>query len=190
MVYRNNSGRLGAGFIIVFLETRWPLTTQVYCTFHGTFPRRATSPTLHAESTDMQLPATCHAMSTHCNTLQDTATHCKTHCNTLQHTATHCNTLHAESTDKQLPATCHVMSTHCNTMQHTATHCHMQQHTATHCNTLQHTATHCNTLTHYTPSRAMRYRVLHCVTLCCRAAVCVSVCVFTLVGVRVDYRSS
>ena len=53
-----------------------------------------------------------------------------THCNTLQHTATHCNTQR------------YVSHTRVNTLQHTATHCNTLQHTATHCNTLQHTATH------------------------------------------------
>jgi len=44
-------------------------------------------------------PCCCLLSSTHCNTLQHTATPCSTlqhtasHCNTLQHTATHCNTL-------------------------------------------------------------------------------------------------
>jgi len=95
--------------------------------------------------------------ATHCNRLQNTATHVKidlmpytaTHCNTLQHTATHCNTT----------------ATYCNTQQHTATHCNILQHpatqlqhTATHCNTLQHTATHCNTL--QTPQHA----TTHCNT--------------------------
>ena len=44
--------------------------------------------------------------TSHCNTLQHTATHC----NTLQHTATYCLTLLRTAT-------------HCNTLQHTATHC-------------------------------------------------------------------
>jgi len=41
--------------------------------------------------------------ATYCDTLQDTATHCK-YCRTLQHTATHYSILH------------------CTAMQHTATH--------------------------------------------------------------------
>ena len=84
-------------------------------------------------------------ITTHCNKLQHTATHCisirqdreatvsrcitfVSQCNTLQHTATHCNTLQHTTA-------------HCNTLQHTATRCSTLQRTATHCNTLQHTAT-------------------------------------------------
>ena len=85
------------------------------------------------------------ATATHCNTLQDTATHlvllkkrilgCVYICVPLQHTATHCNML-------QHTCMC-ATATHCNTLQHTATHCNTLQHTAT-----QHTGTHCNTLQH------------------------------------------
>jgi len=89
-------------------------------------------------------------ISTHCNNLQHTATHCKltaitlqTHCNTLQHTATHCNTPQHTAT-------------HRNTLQHTATHCNTLQHTATHCNTLQHIAAHCNTLQHIAAHNVVR----------------------------------
>ena len=76
--------------------------------------------------------------TTHCNTLQYTATHydtlrhTATHCNTLQHTATHCDTLRHTAT-------------HCDTLRHTATHCDTLQQTATQCITVHHTATHCNT---------------------------------------------
>jgi len=81
----------------------------------------------------------CSRHITHYNALQYTAT-LSTHCNTLQHTATHCHTLQHTAA-------------HCNTLQHTATHCITLQHTASHCNTLQLTATHCNSLqltaTHY-----------------------------------------
>jgi len=86
--------------------------------------------------------------STHCSTLQHTATNINTatYCNKHQHTATYCDTLQ-----------------HTATQEHTATYCNMLQHrysnydygylmggifvlmTSSHCNTLQHTATHCNT---------------------------------------------
>ena len=70
-------------------------------------------------------------ITTHCNTLQQTAIDC----NTLQHAATQCNRLQHTAT-------------HCNTLQHTAIDCNTLQHTATHCSTLQHAATRCNTLQH------------------------------------------
>jgi len=96
--------------------------------------------------------------STHCNTLQHTATihfnyntlqqnHVKilesTHCNTLQHTSTHCNTLpqHTSTATHCNKLVKILESTHCNTLQHTSTHCStLPQHTstATHCNILQH----------------------------------------------------
>jgi len=80
-------------------------------------------------------------LTTHCNTLQNTATHW----NTLQHTTLSINSY-------QL-----VLTTHCNTLQHAAKSCNTLQHTTlsinsyqlvltTHCNTLQHTAKHCDTL--------------------------------------------
>ena len=63
-----------------------------------------------------------------CNTLQNTATHCKI----LQLTAKYCNTLQNTVT-------------HCKILQNTATHWKILQHTARYCNTLQNTATLCNT---------------------------------------------
>jgi len=65
------------------------------------------------------------------------------HCNTLQHTATHCNTLQHTAlniTQQYVKSSCISSVIH-----HTATHCNTLQHTASHCITLQHTATHCNT---------------------------------------------
>ena len=59
------------------------------------------------------------------STLQHTS-----HCNTLQHTATHCDTLHNHDA---------FIVRHSATP---ATHWHTLEHIATHCNTLQHTATH------------------------------------------------
>ena len=67
-----------------------------------------------------------------------------THCNTLQHTATHCNMLVLQVRTHEdggcalaMPYSCG--ATHCNTLQHTAPHCTTLQHAATHYNTLQHT---------------------------------------------------
>jgi len=84
--------------------------------------------------------------ATHCNKLQQTATHTTTHCSIVSlhesdsslHTATHCNkmqlTLHHTATQTAI---------HCNTVSlHDSD---SSLHTATHCNKLQHTATHCNT---------------------------------------------
>ena len=86
-------------------------------------------------------------------TLQHNATHLPTltssvyfmstdesHCNTLQQTATHCNTLHLQHTATHLPtltSSVYFMSIdewHCNTLQHIATHFT--------CNTLQHIYLH------------------------------------------------
>ena len=76
-------------------------------------------------------------------------THSATHCNTLQQTASHYNKIRNNagvmaSTDE---STCDVAivfflwpPTH--TLQHTATLCNTLQQTATHCNTLQHTLQH------------------------------------------------
>jgi len=66
-----------------------------------------------------------------------------THCNTLQHTATCCNTLQYTATRLQLAT--HT-STSCNILQCTAIH--SNTHCNTHCNTLQHTLTQCKTLQH------------------------------------------
>jgi len=70
-----------------------------------------------------------------------------THCNTLQQHATHCNAPTRVSPSLTLklmflmPPT--LVCLFCHTLQrHTATHCNTLRHTATHCNTLQHTATH------------------------------------------------
>jgi len=60
-----------------------------------------------------------------------------THCNTLQHTAT----IHFNYNTLQQNHVKILESTHCNTLQHTSTHCStLPQHTstATHCNILQH----------------------------------------------------
>ena len=92
-------------------------------------------------------------ISTHCNTLQHTASHTATHCNTLQRTAIHCttrcNTLQHQMSSELTLENIYILqntATHCNTLHHTATHCntlhHTLHHTATHCNTRQHTATH------------------------------------------------
>jgi len=69
---------------------------------------------------------------------------------TIQHTATHCNTL--QQTATHLLTT----TTHCNTLQHTKewmpSYSNMSQHAynSTHYNTLQHTATHLlKNTTHY-----------------------------------------
>ena len=103
--------------------------------------------------------------STHCNTLQHTATHYSTlkrtathtHrrefsgpfpqenvcCNTLQHTATHCNTLlHPATHYKTHPRVCFQGHFHSNVLQHCTTHCDTLQHTVTHYSTQQHMHTH------------------------------------------------
>ena len=84
-----------------------------------------------------------------------------THCNTLQHTATYGNTVQQQCKFEQNP--CHQDR---SSLQHTAAHCNTLQHTASqpvrnafprrmytathystlHCNTLTQTATHCNTM--------------------------------------------
>ena len=74
-----------------------------------------------------------HDSTTHCNTLQNTATlsstvqHSATRCNTLQHTATHCSTLQHTVTHALwqiwAPDTVESSATLCNTLQHSATHC-------------------------------------------------------------------
>ena len=82
-----------------------------------------------------------------------------THCITLQHTATHCNTL-----AKLLQYTCNILATRFNTLQHIVKYCPRLQHTATHCNTLQRTATRlqhtCNTLATH-----LQHASTHCKTL-------------------------
>ena len=80
--------------------------------------------------------------TTHCNTLQYTASRYKTR---IRHTATHCNTLQQAATHwyKLLYTAAHYI-----TLQHTAAHYITLQHTAAHCSTLQHTAAHCSTLQH------------------------------------------
>jgi len=105
--------------------------------------------------------------ATHCNKLQQTATHCNTlhtatHCNTLQHTATHCNTLQDGLTREHW--------THCNALFHyTAAHCNtLLWHTATHCNTMQDELTQlavwrCNTLQH--SATLLQHTAPHCTTL-------------------------
>ena len=97
-----------------------------------------------------------------CNVLKHRITSAaSSHCNTLQHTATHCNTLqhsrkvlgwHQSRVRVLIAATkCKIIlntANRCNTLKHNEIRCNTLQHTATHCNTLQHTATHCNTLQH------------------------------------------
>jgi len=127
---------------------KWPI--DVCRLQQDATPSCSTSATAHASSS-----------STHCNTLQHTATRCSTwvnllalmahnaqHCNLLQHTVTHCNTrLHL------LPCLAHT-TTPCNTtapaspLAHTATHCnilaalqHMQ-----HAAPASSSGAHCNTL--------------------------------------------
>jgi len=68
-----------------------------------------------------------------------------THCDTLQHTATHCN---APAHHLQQRVVCSAFDSTYNTLQHTATHCNTLQHAAAHCNTLQHTPKHSKTLQH------------------------------------------
>jgi len=120
--------------------------------------------------------------SSHCTTLQHTATHCNTrrhtttHCNTLQqslrivatsqllqHNTTHCDTL-------QLTATLRHTAIHCKTRRHIATHCNTLQHIATHCNTLQHTATLCNRVCELLPPHSncntLRHPATHSATHC------------------------
>jgi len=71
--------------------------------------------------------------ATHCNTIQNNATH------TATHTATQCSTLqHTQVNSPQVKGLKFLQDfkgtvAHCNSLQHTATHCN------THCNTLQHT---------------------------------------------------
>jgi len=91
----------------------------------------------------------CHT-AIRCNTLQQTATHCKY---ILQLTATHCQ-LSDDTRDLwHVSAKAHYSTLkRCNTLQHTATHCIALQRSAAHykhaANTLQHTVTHRNTLQH------------------------------------------
>jgi len=93
-------------------------------------------------------------VTTHCNTLRQTASHCltlqhlATPCNTLHHTAPRCTTIHH--------TTIHHTTTHCNALQPSATHCNTLHHSALQCTTVHHTATHCTSLHHTTP---------HCSTL-------------------------
>jgi len=86
------------------------------------------------------------------------------HCKSLQHTATHCNTQqlvshmthmsHVAHTHTWVMAHVQVLSVaHCSTLQHAVTRCNTLQHAATRCNTLQHAPAHsfrntCNTLHH------------------------------------------
>jgi len=96
--------------------------------------------------------------TTHCNTLQHSATlgntlqHTATHRNTLQHSATLCNTLQHTAThqvhNRKHACATHPSktATHSNTQQHTATHSNTQQHTAIQRNILQHKPTQCNTV--------------------------------------------
>jgi len=95
---------------------------------------QATGNQLHLQHRKCAVLAHRHSTS-HCNTLQLTATHC----NTLQHTATHCNTLqhrpraisrsyNTRSLQYQRTHTAHRSETHCNTLQLTATHCNSLQH--------------------------------------------------------------
>ena len=82
--------------------------------------------------------------------------HTTSHCITLQRTATHCNAPQqwwnaGASVNYRVCNTLHHTAIHCNTLQHTATTVERRrlceplgiQHTATHCNILQHTATYC-----------------------------------------------
>jgi len=88
------------------------------------------------------------ASTTHCNTLQHTATHCnKLQCNKLQRTATHCITLNADHVDGARSLNCSA-NPDSLTLQHTTTRCNTLQHAATRCTTLQHSAIHCSTLQH------------------------------------------
>jgi len=78
--------------------------------------------------------------ATHCNTMQDTATHFNTSATQLQYTA--------RLQDMKSMGLVSVRDI-VLTLQHTATYYKTLQHTVTHCNTLQHdcntTATRCNT---------------------------------------------
>jgi len=141
--------------------------------------------------------------TTHCNTLQHTATNC----NTLQHTATHCNTL--QHTTTHYNASQHT-ATHHNTLQHTTTHYNTLQHTTkqcnthcntlkhTHCNTLQRTAAQCNSLQHAatqhlnsrgTARKSNRQgldipcRICVCVAVCCSVLQCVPCHIYVCVAV-------
>jgi len=96
----------------------------------------ATHCNTHAESVFKGIES---RLSTHCSTLQHTATH------TLQHTATHA----LEHTPRERFQGHRGRLRDCQRAileSHSTTHCKTLQHTATRCNTLQHTATHCNTL--------------------------------------------
>jgi len=99
------------------------------------------------------------------------------HCQTLQLTATHCSTIIRNNTLIRR-MTVHVCDL---TLQHTATHY----------NTLQHTATHCNTL-YWSWAWCTRFKCVYvcvCVCVCVweregkcvLACVCVCVCVFVRV---------
>jgi len=79
-----------------------------------------------------------HAATSIC--AADAISSAATHCDTLQDAATHrnCNILQPVYALRTLAAM----------LQHTAAHCNTIQHDATRCNTLQHTATRCNTLQH------------------------------------------
>ena len=127
--------------------------------------------------------------TSHCNTLQHTATHI------ISHTATHICTSHIACTNVQRNKCKSRMShiqmqhvthlykpnriykcatSHCNTLQHTATHCNTLQHTYTqtisHIQmrhvTLHHTATHCNThyITHCNTHIHKQCRIYKCAT--------------------------
>jgi len=90
------------------------------------------------------LQVCCVHTAPYCTTVHHTAT-ISTRCNTLQHTTTHCYILHYTLSQSRAIAT------------HTATHLltilrHAERHLphliCKRHNTLQHTATHCNTLQH------------------------------------------
>ena len=118
--------------------------------------RRAQSVVTSAQVRQMSL------VTTHCNTLQHTATHCDTlrhtvtHCCTRRHTVTHCNTLRHAATHQysylRRSVTCEFKKRKCNKSTQT-THnsvfytLYLTMYTRTHCNTLQHTTTHFNTQT-------------------------------------------
>jgi len=129
----------------------------------------------HTES----YPNTPYHPSTHCNTLQHTATqynHTATQCNTIQHNTTHCRCtpvcLLEQSMRDALSDICFAQHTTspCNTLQHPATQCRCTNYA---CwsnvwetrllalplrNTLHHTVLcwYCNTLQH---------TASHCITL-------------------------
>jgi len=115
---------------------------------------------LSAGSAGKQGAKTLHT-TTHCNTLQHTATHkcyatacvrrrgwktrsqnATTHCSILQHIAIHCNTLQHTTTHKYYATTCVRRRGWKTRSQNATTHCDTLQHTATHCSTLQYTAIH------------------------------------------------